>query len=127
MRDEPSVTEGVRDHSRSCAIELLLDGTDERRALLQCTAHGLLGVRYDEVETDPGSAPRGRTDGSEIRMFVGQHQQRVANSNFGMADAAVRIDQSEEFLGSKGSRVEIQGIGGVLDDEMRKDRILAPV
>src|SRR5262245_6263836 len=111
-RDHPFVAEGVGQLACAIAVEFVLYGPEQRRA----GGHGAIDECVDvvdiEMQRDRTAAYALCGDGAEVRILVRQHDARIADADFGVADLARRFGEAECLLRAKGLGVELNRLRG---------------
>jgi hypothetical protein len=87
----------------------------------------LAGPSLPLVEQDEhGGAANGlRTARVPLGKLVGQHDLGIANPDFGEPHFTVRGREPREFGGAKGRLVELDGLGGVGDNQIGRGGVVA--
>ncbi len=85
------------------------------------------GVHVLDVEEqrDCGAAQGLRAARAHLGELVGQHDRRVADLDLSVADAAVRRGHAHQLGRAKRLLVEIEGLRGALDDQVRRQGVIA--
>src|SRR5256886_9492037 len=68
---------------------------------------------------------RARTTEVHLRELVGQHQARVAELQLGVSDPSVGLRHAKRFRGAERLLVELDGVAGALDAQVRRERVMA--
>ncbi len=61
---------------------------------------------------------------AHLRRFVGEHDRRIADLDFGMPDLAARSGHAQELDGAERFFVELERARGVVEDEVRGDGVI---
>src|SRR5215510_427358 len=115
------MSEWVLDEPGAISVELVLDRLESFCAL----GHSALNYSVDVGNVQIQAYGAGANAGSagvplpHGRIFIGQHDARVADLQLGMADSAVGLGHAKEFFSTEDFRVVFDGFSGVLDDQVR--------
>ncbi len=89
--DEPSMAEGITDHTTACAV-VDLDRAKELCAFGDRHCDRRVRVRHVDHERDAAAAERVRSEMELGRILVRQHEDRVADAQLGVPDVPVGHD-----------------------------------
>src|SRR5579864_8688816 len=62
---------------------------------------------------------------AHLGIFVGNHDSRVADLEFGVTDFAIGLAHAKNFGGTENFLVIIDGLRSILDDQVRRYRIVS--
>ena len=113
------MTERIADHARALSVERVGGGAQHGGSGGQSACYDFIGVVDVYMQADAGARRRIGTDDAMLRIFVAEHQRGAAELQFGMADAAARFIQTEQFGGAEDLAIEIDRFGGIADSEVR--------
>jgi beta-aspartyl-peptidase (threonine type) len=121
--EHPLVAERVDDRADAIAPELVLDGLDHLGAGLHRAIDRCVCIGHVDHEAAGGAAARFRTQRIPGRHFVRQHEARVADLDLRVADL-VAHRQAKGLFRTECVAIELQGLGGVVDDDRRRDAVV---
>ena len=113
--------EGVLELTGPVTIELVLDPAIRLGAGLDRGVEGRVDVLDVHADGHGGAADRLRPQVAHVGVLVREHDHRISDLQFGVADLAVGPVHAHALLGSEHLCIEIDGPGGAVDDEVRAD------
>jgi len=112
------VTRRIEQAARAITVELIL----HRFSQLCARSHGALGesvhIRHVDHDADRRSTQRGGTLRAAIRKFVGQHDDRARDFDFGVPDFAARHRYAMQFGRAERLLVKLNRLRRVLAGEI---------
>src|SRR5580658_5986444 len=112
------MSEWVLDKAGAISIELVLDRLQNFRSLRGRLFDDFVAVWEIDVQAYGRPAPALGPAIAHGEIFVCQHEARVADLKFGMADLAVRAIHAHDYRRPENVLVIIDRLRGALDDEV---------
>src|SRR5579872_6621400 len=120
------MSERILNETGAVSIELVLDRLQDLRALGNRFINHAVYVGKIHVEAY-GAGADSCSAGvalSHFWIFIGQHDVRVSNLQFGMADLAVRAIHANLFRSPEHFLVVVDGLSGASDDQIWCDGVV---
>src|SRR5438874_5635448 len=115
----PGMAEGISKRSVAIAVELVLDRTDYLRSVRHGAFDNLVDILDVEHDADWRTAVGFRTARLHLGEFVGQHDRRIANFDFRMADRIPRPFHAKQFRRSESLFVKLDCLRRTFADQVR--------
>jgi hypothetical protein len=123
--DGPCVSERILQRARSIPVELILDGLQFFCSACDRSIENFVHPIDVYHQAHTGSAKRLWTAVTHFRMFVCEHDHRIANPDLRVADSAIRTRHAHQFGGAECAFVEIDSVSSAFDNEIGSDRMIA--
>ena len=119
------MAERVVQGSAAIAVELIRDGPNHLGAGGEgASGHGIHIIHIKKNAHRRAAQGHGAA-GAALGEFVGEHDARIADLQFGVTDTAVGMRDAHQFLGAKGVFVEFDGAGRVGNDQVRRNAVVS--
>ena len=119
----PKLSERILNEAGAISVELILHRLQDFRALGRRALNHVIHVGKIYIEAHRARADAGRADVSRphVGIFVGQHDVRIADLQFGVAYLAVRAVHANRLSCSENIFVVLNGSCSALDDQVRRN------
>src|SRR5437764_12353058 len=115
------MSEWVLDEAGTISVELILDRFQNFGAFSNGALDYAIDVGDIQIQAHRACAYTGRTGMTlaEVGIFVSQHDVRVADLQFSVADLAAGLVHAKHFGGAEDLLVIVNGLGSAFDDQVR--------
>src|SRR5216684_1133556 len=122
----PEMSEWILNKARAVSVELVLHRLQKFRALGRRFLNYAIDVGKVYIQAHRTRADRSRAGVAlpHAGIFVGQHDVRVADLQFGVTDLAVRAIHANGFSRSEDFLVILNRLGSALDDQIGCDSVV---
>jgi len=120
VAENPFMTEGIADRTGSFAVELVRGWSYQRGPGSDRFIGQRVGIIDVQVNHAAGSSRSFWAQNTVFRVFIGQHQDDVAQDKLAMSDPTARLGQSETLAGSKDLCIERDGCLRAANTEIGK-------
>src|SRR4029078_468213 len=119
--DAPAMAEWIVELPGTIAVELVLDRSYLRRPFRDCTVEDIIDVVDVDADCHRGASDCLRPAVPHVRELVGEHDQRVADLELGVAHLAAWPLHAHALPGAEDGCVEVDRIVRAIDREIRCD------
>src|SRR5439155_17568166 len=122
--DGPFVAEGVGDGAGAVAVELVLQRLEHFRAERHGPIEHRVAVLEIERQPDRRAADGLRAARVHLRMFISEHNVRIADLDFRVADFPTGRADAHQFGGAERLFVEFNRAPSAIDDQVRRRGVI---
>src|SRR3977135_971203 len=123
--NSPKMPIGILEEARAISVELIRNRFQDFPSLLGCFFDDGVAVRHIDIEAHRRGSNALGAALTHRRIFVSQHNARIATLYFGGADLAVRTIHSHNYGGAENVLVVLNRFRGTLNNKVWRNRIVA--
>src|SRR5712691_7086258 len=120
----PNMAEWIGQRAHAIAVKLVRYGFLNRRAGGDCLVKHRVDVCHIDHDAHWRSAERLRTLVAHLRVFIREHDRRIANLDLSVPNLAIRRRKAKQFLRAKRFLIKLDRVAGAANDQVGRGGVI---